>query len=612
MKNSLINKRLYFPGFLLLIAVPALFLIGTRELKGQKISRDLNVEIYVNQVGYVPDAGKVFVVKGVNAQRFQVVDLVSNRVSFTGNTYPVKCDFGDYSIGDFSQLVSEGHYYVKCDTLRSFPFRVSKAVYLTPMSRIVTYFSKQRCGSSTTGYMSPCHLDDGLRLDNGQHRDVSGGWHDATDLRKWVSATIYAMIGLSKTYELKDVKDPSLIPILEELKWGNQYFLKMQEPQGYVMNFVGGDINHPLAEGKWITDNRWTDNVVGKGGGEIKLITPTAGKSNWKMLIYGNDDDRIIQTDPVDMVAQFNFIASEAIMARITKDDPAYSQKCIDAATKCFEWCTKERKETDAGIISASIQAALEMFKTTNRDVYKNYAIGQASSLKKLQAKKSPGSISGFFFTSEKNNEPFKDIWHGCLGLISICDMIRMFPTHPDVQGWKDMVSDYSRNYLTQVSQKNSFGIVPYGLFRDKDPGGNRRVGIYWYRYFMQPELGWWVGVNANIASAGVGLMKASAILDDPKLKTIAQKQLDWIIGVNPFGSSTLIGFGHNHPVHYYGASAAFNPPTPIIPGAVMNGIGGDKNDQPYIGNGDYNISEYWTPMVAYTLWLMAEITEQD
>ena len=67
---------------------------------------------------------------------------------------------------------------------------------------------------------------------------------------------------------------------------------------------------------------------------------------------------------------------------------------------------------------------------------------------------------------------------------------------------------------------------------------------------------------------------------------------------------------GYNHPDHYTGASSAFNPPTPVLPGAVMNGLGGDHADQPFMGKGHYNISEYWTPMVAYTLWLMAEISE--
>jgi hypothetical protein len=37
-----------------------------------------------------------------------------------------------------------------------------------------------------------------------------------------------------------------------------------------------------------------------------------------------------------------------------------------------------------------------------------------------------------------------------------------------------------------------------------------------------------------------------------------------------------------------------------------MNGLGGTADDQPFVGDGIYNVSEYWTPMVSYTMWLMA------
>ena len=113
--------------------------------------------------------------------------------------------------------------------------------------------------------------------------------------------------------------------------WGNQYFLKMQEPQGYVMNFIGGEVKK-----NW-DSNRWTDNKIGTEGGELGFVKPTTGKFDNEMLIFGSNDDRVIQTDPVDMVAQYNFITSEAIMARITKSKNAdYSQKVSSGSNKMF------------------------------------------------------------------------------------------------------------------------------------------------------------------------------------------------------------------------------------------------------------------------------------
>ena len=575
------------------------------EASGQRLSRDLIVDLWINQVGYVPEAGKSVVTRGLIKSKFEVINTVTLEVAFTGTFKPASGDFGDYSTGDFSSLTKEGKYYIKSDTLRSWPFLISKSVYRPAMDLIVGYFSRQRCGPSTAGYLAPCHLDDGVRMDNGKHQGVTGGWHDASDLRKWVGATIYGMVGLAKTYDLQDKKYPDLAKILDELKWGNLYFTKMQEPDGYIMNFVGGDVK------KHSDSNRWTNSEIEAEGGELAFVKPNTGRSSQDMLIFGSKDDRVIRTDPAGLVAQYNFVTSEAILARITKEqDPEYSKKCLDAAIRCFEWCSKENKRINSGSIGSSIQASIELYKTTRQKIYRNFAVGKAAELKKLQVEKQESGVGGFFLTSSTNPEPYKQISEGCLNFISLCDLISAFPKHKDVKIWKGMVSNYANNYLTFMSQKNSFGIVPYGLFSKQDPGGNRKIGNYWYRYFMHPELSWWVGINANLASAGVGLMKAANVLNDLQLKAVAQKQLDWIIGRNPFNSSTIISVGYNQPIQMVGSE--FKPYTPLIPGAVMNGLGGDKDDQPYlITRNNYQQSEYWTPMVAYTLWLMAEISKE-
>lgn len=602
--SEIVTNRSEFAFLYMIIFVILTLVIGLSDLNAQRLSRDLNVGLLVNQTGYVPDAGKTFVTKGILNSKFDVINLETGKVVFNGIIKPAPGDFGEYSTGDFTPLVQEGHYYIKSDTLRSYPFAISKSVYQSPMKLIVGYFSLQRCGSSTTGYLSPCHLDDGIRMDNGKHQDVQGGWHDASDLRKWVDAIIYGMIGLGRTYDLLDEKDISRVAIIDELKWGNQYFLKMQEPQGYLMAWVGGDVK------KHSDSNRWTDNEVGPEGGELAFVKPNKGKTTGDMLIFGTNDDRVIRTDPVGMIGEYNFIIAEAMMARFTKkSDPAYSQKCLQAGIKCFDWCTKSGKPVNAGIIGASIQASIELYKVTKQDIYKNFAIDQASQLKKLQAVNQDG-IGGFYFTSATNQQPFKPkISDGCFEFISVCDLINTFPSDKNVPAWKEMITAYANQYLSVLSQKNSFGIIPFGLYTKQDPGGDRKIGSYWYRYFMQPELSWWVGINANIGSAGVGLVKAASILKDPKLKAMAQKQLDWIIGCNPFNSSTIVSVGYNQPKQFVGGGE-FRPSVPLLPGAVMNGLGGDHDDQPSIGTGSWQISEYWTPMVAYTIWLMAEISK--
>ncbi|MFC1716854.1 glycoside hydrolase family 9 protein [Candidatus Poribacteria bacterium] len=567
-------------------------------------SRDLRVDIAVNQVGFVPSIPKKCVVPVQEETEFRVISLGSGDTVYKADLQISNGDFGRYGVGDFSAVGLPGKYYVKAGSSRSYPFRVGHDVYDHALQMIVGYFSLQRCGPSTTGYLAPCHMDDGVRLDNGKHQDVTGGWHDASDLRKWVGATIYGMIGLTRLYEvLNPAWDQG--QVMDELRWGNRYFLSMQEPEGYVMSHVGGDVL------KHSDSNRWTDNVIGEEGGSAVTISPAPGGTPADITIIGAKDDRVIQTNPLDRFGQYNFVIVEAAMARLTRQkDVEYSKECLTAASSCFDWCIRSGSDDNTGHLGVAMEAAIELYRTTGSDKYKEFAIDYARRLADLQVEKAIDPdipIRGFYLTSAKNSEPYRNISRGCWHVIALCDLIEVFPEHTDLPKWREAVTLYACDYLQTMSQRSNFGIVPYGFYSADDPGGSRQIGKQWYRYFMRPE-GWWVGVNANLASAGVGLVKAAKNLQDFRLLETAQRQLDWILGVNPFNSSTVEGIGHNHPRQFINSSE-FKPATPRLPGAVMNGIGGTADDQPDLYDGSYHTAEYWTPMVGYTMWLMAELS---
>ncbi|HLF33084.1 MAG TPA: glycoside hydrolase family 9 protein, partial [Cyclobacteriaceae bacterium] len=245
-----------------------LILMVTSASYGQELSG----EILVNHVGYPPKAVKVFLVAGEKPAQFRVINTSNNKTVSRGLTQSKPGYFGNYTEGSFTEVATEGTYVIEVNKLRSTPFRIASNVYEDAIKKSVTYFSIQRCGPSTTGYAAPCHVDDGRRLDTGPgwtmktYRDVSGGWHDAGDYRKWVAFTLYGMIGLSRVAETMG-PEWNRTQIEEELKWGNRYFLAMQNDAGYVMNFCGGD------DGMFLTDN-----------------------------IPGTADDRPIHTEPASFV----------------------------------------------------------------------------------------------------------------------------------------------------------------------------------------------------------------------------------------------------------------------------------------------------------------------
>jgi hypothetical protein len=90
--------------------------------------------------------------------------------------------------------------------------------------------------------------------------DAVGGWHDAGDLRKWMDVTMLngiALLNLLRNFAEPRPGDPTHEQILEEVRFGNRYFLKMQDTDGKVWADTAGGVNGDNS------DNHWTDNIVG-------------------------------------------------------------------------------------------------------------------------------------------------------------------------------------------------------------------------------------------------------------------------------------------------------------------------------------------------------------
>lgn len=535
--------------------------------------------VLINHVGFPPRGVKRCMRAGTQPVPFKVVEAESGRTVHEAVMSACKGDMGEYLSGDFSQLTQGGTFRVAAAGNHSGDFSIGSDVYTAPLRKCIDYFSRQRCGAGRTGYNSPCHLDDGRRSDNGLRHDVTGGWHDACDLRKWVDATVYGMIGLSRVLELLGPLRLDRAGIVEEMRWGNQYFQKMQEPAGYVMNYCGGD------DGNCYTDNK-----------------------------PGTADDRLIHVEPCDLTAQFHFIAAQAAMIRHTKEvEPAYAQGCEDSARRCLAWCVQERTPRSATSLSAAVIACAQLHSSIGgdrlRDMTANYA-RQLISLQVSGPRDADSPVPGFFLASPDSPEPSRDIQHGNLPLLALCEALEHFGDHADARSWREALQEHAE-YLSAMSQRSAFGTIPFGLYVGRDPGGNRRLGSYWYRWFMKPHgetsaADWWVGINAHLASNGIGLNRAGRLLQDRPLLDLAQRQLDWILGGNPFNASTITGVGRNQPRLF--VTREFAPATPLIPGGVMNGLGGSAGDSVGLYPGSYHTCEYWTPMVAYTMWLMAEL----
>jgi hypothetical protein len=104
--------------------------------------------------------------------------------------------------------------------------------------------------------------------------------------------------------------------IFEEVKWGNLYFLKLQDPEVYYYFYgVGGDLPEQ--------GNHWTDYV------------------------RGTADDRKAATRPGNPYLQHMFIAAQSQLAILYKNwDAPYAQRVSEAAVRCFNWVKKTDSRT--------------------------------------------------------------------------------------------------------------------------------------------------------------------------------------------------------------------------------------------------------------------------
>ena len=207
-------------------------------------------------------------------------------------TRPLTAVAGDVPnclVGDFSDIEREAFYQISAGGERCAPFFIRNDAWRRTLPKAVSYHHAQRCGVAVPNVHPACHLDDARRRDTGEHIDVTGGWHDAGDLRKWMDATMMAGFGLLRVARHLgdgwDLAGSGLGVLLDEMRWGNRYFLKMQDKDGRVWADTAGGVNGDNS------DNHWTDNRA------------------------GDDDDRYINPAKPAMV-QAMFVALQAMVAQ--------------------------------------------------------------------------------------------------------------------------------------------------------------------------------------------------------------------------------------------------------------------------------------------------------
>ena len=152
----------------------------------------------------------------------------------------------------------------------------------------LNYLRQQRCGYNPV-HDAECHQHDGFvvlhdSLD-GEHFDVRGGWHDASDYLQYLPTSANTVYQLLFAYRENpdvwaDEYDAAGRPgangvadILDEARWGLEWMMRMNPRPGLYFNQIADDRDH-----RFVGVPQADNSDYGRGGGKDRPIYPVSGK----------------------------------------------------------------------------------------------------------------------------------------------------------------------------------------------------------------------------------------------------------------------------------------------------------------------------------------------
>ncbi|MDH5825117.1 glycoside hydrolase family 9 protein [Sphingobacterium sp. SG20118] len=224
--------------------------------------------IRVNQLGYTPSGIKVAVFGGKekgNYIQFELIDVKTQKRVFS-NT--IGKDFGSYGPFvqsfrfDFSAYRDTGSYYLKVGDVKSPVFKIGKDVYKGAADFALRYMRQQR--TLFNPYLQDsCHTHDGFVLHankvgiaDSTQIDAGGGWHDASDYLQYSTTSANATYHLLAAYRdfpnvFGDQKQANGLDgengradVLDEAKWGLDWLIKMHPAPNLMFNQIADDRDH--------------------------------------------------------------------------------------------------------------------------------------------------------------------------------------------------------------------------------------------------------------------------------------------------------------------------------------------------------------------------------
>lgn len=195
-----------------------------------------------NQVTYLDNLNKAVVFNNNPGNYYGIYNASDDTLVYLGDVSEAifENDTNQWLYkGYFDEFNIDGDYYIKTELgYYSDIFSISDS-YNDLLDSALNAIYVQRCGFDTSGDLGhpACHTSYSkiFSYTKEEYLDTIGGWHDAGDYGKYGIIENKVIADLLFTYLYADNKDPNLV---DEIKYGLNYILKLQDEYGAVYNKV--------------------------------------------------------------------------------------------------------------------------------------------------------------------------------------------------------------------------------------------------------------------------------------------------------------------------------------------------------------------------------------
>ena len=536
---------------------------------------------------------------------------------FTGSAQPcgtvARWNTGSYWVLDFTPLETADTYTIRLTTvdetqIESFPFCIGDALLPYRLMNAVGYYFKGQRDSGAWRAADSCLPFAG---DKPGTIDAHGGWLDATGdygihmshlshstwfnpqqvpLSAWVFLQAYEQMTASGDVQYSMLKER----MLDEGTYGADFIMRMRAPDGNFYRSINrlDSLADPVSSRNIGFEYHGSSNQFG-----------SAATADQEKVDGTNYETSLRSGGGV-------CIAALAAAARHPYPGTDYApEQYLAAAEAAWDYLkTHNNAYTNNGrenLLDAmcALLATVELYRTTGKESYLADARAAANTV--LNYTRSAGE--GLLDLTCDGQRPFFHAADEGLPIVALLHYADAELNAEKTARAAAAAEALLRRHLELSAENNPFG---YAKMLCCDAAGKEKVQFFFPHDTTAAP--WWQGDDARIASlAAAALLGAEHTADAAfakELRSYAQDQLNWILGLNPFDACMMEGYGRNNIQYSFNGRCDFLN----APGGICNGITAGLHDEEGIDfirwttpeiSDNWRWAEQWIPHATWFLY---------